>query len=504
MRYRPAVMGDEQAEKGAETGNPDWLSAILAVDADLRTLPNLTQAQAAKRRGLHATTVSRGLKILPLLNDATRRLILERSVGRGGLAQGTAERLTPLGDPGKVQTAVEYILNTGIHPRRVEALVAWMKTGGVPETFPRWESASEPEASEALPPDPPNPPTEKPPRRYVNLSEPEEEPDSPQPPVDPEPPLVTRRASKRDTSPPPGHPIRRVLLWTSAIIMVAAIALEAGYQLGRKKTPPPGQSSETVPVPTPAVAEAMAGKPITTPPTPVPPISQTPGVLAAQQKATLTAEMAAVRSAQPKPATSPASKGPVATPTWPGGHPAAWRIGRVVAGLEDPAVRAHLTTGCLKCNFVFLAFRSQFPAEAQVALGVNPPGPLVAPISDAVLVEHKPDGSYSVDDSCERAAFQQHVELSGSSYQIDIYGPLSSVKRICSTYFVRCRVSKTPEGKRLAEVKEIAERRVRELFTSPPAARLTGPLSNWFPPDSSTPTNDAPWPYVLIVSALEK
>ncbi len=111
---------------------PHWLDLNIAIEGLLKDDPTLTKEAIGTRIGLSRTVVSRKLKIMDLLNEASREAIRARRTLEEGSYQPSEKlllRLTDLGDPQKVEEALKVAIDKKMTEPQAKALVASMLTG---------------------------------------------------------------------------------------------------------------------------------------------------------------------------------------------------------------------------------------------------------------------------------------------------------------------------------------------------------------------------------------
>jgi len=115
-------------------GQPmSWLETYMAAESLLKANPELTQKEVAARLGLDPAYASRGVKLLKVLTDPSRGLILENLKNPTGYkpSENAVFALTELDDPQRVEEALKVVIAKGLTAPQTKKLVETIK-GGTP------------------------------------------------------------------------------------------------------------------------------------------------------------------------------------------------------------------------------------------------------------------------------------------------------------------------------------------------------------------------------------
>lgn len=121
----------------------NWLAWYETAETLMADNPDLTQDQAAKLIAKDPSHVAKGLKLLKLLSFSARQAILANCQKPGGfdLPEATALQLRDLatgngGDQAKVEATLNVLLERRMNADMAVKLVAWVRQGNSPESFP--------------------------------------------------------------------------------------------------------------------------------------------------------------------------------------------------------------------------------------------------------------------------------------------------------------------------------------------------------------------------------
>ena len=116
---------------------PVWFEDYIAMEV-LENAGGIQKQEIAALFEANNTTVSRALRILELLNETSRALVLQnlqKSPDSWQIAENTLYRLTDLGDPQTVETALKVVLDRQMTEPQAQGLVTHVKTGNPADTF---------------------------------------------------------------------------------------------------------------------------------------------------------------------------------------------------------------------------------------------------------------------------------------------------------------------------------------------------------------------------------
>jgi ParB-like chromosome segregation protein Spo0J len=110
-----------------------WFDLYESVEALLKVNPKLTKQAVADQLEINPTTVSLATKVMDLLNEGSRRAILQNlqtSADLKGISAISVTRLIDLGDnPALIEKALKVVIAKNLTESQTQELVQWLKNG---------------------------------------------------------------------------------------------------------------------------------------------------------------------------------------------------------------------------------------------------------------------------------------------------------------------------------------------------------------------------------------
>jgi len=110
-----------------------WFDLYESVEALLKVNPKLTKKDLADQLEINPTTVSLATKVMDLLNEGSRRAILQNlqtSADLKGISAISVTRLIDLGDnPALIEKALKVVIAKNLIESQTQELVQWLKNG---------------------------------------------------------------------------------------------------------------------------------------------------------------------------------------------------------------------------------------------------------------------------------------------------------------------------------------------------------------------------------------
>ncbi len=115
----------------------NWLDWYQAIERRINNPQKPTQQQVADELCIKQPTVSRALKLLSVLNQASRDLIYKTFINTDPYQalENIVFSLTSLEDPQKVLDTIKVVIDRQMNEPEAQKLVAWVKKGNSPESF---------------------------------------------------------------------------------------------------------------------------------------------------------------------------------------------------------------------------------------------------------------------------------------------------------------------------------------------------------------------------------
>ncbi len=174
LRYRAALKnGDKDIDAKIEditplkafkvgvssnrTNKPGWFEDYLAMEEIKKNEPDSQNQELAALFEVDNKFVGRALKLLGVLNEASRALVLDnvqKSPGIWQIAETALYVLADLGNAQTVEKALKVVIDNKMATKQVQKLVQWVKAGNPPETFgtaPKAPKEPKPKTASLLP-----------------------------------------------------------------------------------------------------------------------------------------------------------------------------------------------------------------------------------------------------------------------------------------------------------------------------------------------------------------
>jgi hypothetical protein len=130
---------------------PEWFEDYLAMEYLLKNSgPDVKKQEIAPLFEVEPTIVSRATKILAVLNEASRDLVLknlQKSPDSWKIAENTLYQLSDLRDLNTLEAALRIALDRQMTAAQAKSLVKWVQAGNTPETY---KPQTAPKTSKAL------------------------------------------------------------------------------------------------------------------------------------------------------------------------------------------------------------------------------------------------------------------------------------------------------------------------------------------------------------------
>jgi ParB/RepB/Spo0J family partition protein len=150
----------EQARKAAILDNMNremnWLELAESIEDWLKAEPKTTQQTIGDTLEIGQDDVSRKMSILKFLTPAARAAIYGPSIKAFGgepIPQKVVGCLTALGDPDKVEKALNVAIEHKMTIGDAQKLVKWVQAGNPPETYAKAPKQPKPKPTPSLPPE---------------------------------------------------------------------------------------------------------------------------------------------------------------------------------------------------------------------------------------------------------------------------------------------------------------------------------------------------------------
>ena len=155
LRYRAALKnGDKDIDAKIEDISPlkafktgvsanrnnkmEWFEEYIDMEYLDKNDPDIKRQEIAALFEVDNATVTRAMKIMDALNEASRALVFEnfkKSTGSWRIAENTLLKLAELGDPQTVVKALKVAIDGKMTTQKATNLVTWVQAGNPPETF---------------------------------------------------------------------------------------------------------------------------------------------------------------------------------------------------------------------------------------------------------------------------------------------------------------------------------------------------------------------------------